>query len=203
MDHQKLSAACAAVEAFFTEEEKAKMENSDWRCEGQTFYERIEGYVLGVIETLEDEMENPDLPDEEDDESADDEIENPDAPTEDDQPDSTDDIESSQDSWWWLAVNGPSCAACGFPAQAELLEVRPVPEQLIGFRTREEQLAAQKFLITAPINKVTEYMASLPSKIDAGEVAYVRPRNPEPPTRGPTVWSIAPKQDVSLNEQRP
>ena len=185
MDHEKLSAACAAIEAFFTAEERASMEHSDWRCEGQTFSERVEGHVLGVIESLEAEIENPD------------------APTEDDQPDSTDDIESSQDSWWWLAVNGPSCAACGFPAQAELLEVRPVPEQLIGFRTREEQLAAQKFLITAPIKKVKEYMASLPSKINAGEVAYVRPSNPEPPTRGATVWSIAPKQDVSLNEQRP
>lgn len=74
MDQEKLSAACAAIEAFFTEEEKARMEDSDWRCEGQTFYERVEGYVLGVIETLEDEMENPDPPDEEDDESADEDV---------------------------------------------------------------------------------------------------------------------------------
>ena len=88
MDHEKLSAACAAIEAFFTAEERASMEHSDWRCEGQTFSERVEGHVLGVIESLEAEIENPD------------------APTEDDQPDSTDDIESSQDSWWWLAVNG-------------------------------------------------------------------------------------------------
>ena len=105
----------------------------------------------------------------------------------------------SKSEWWWLAVNGPSCAACCFPAQAEVLKVCPVPEQLIGFRTREEQLAAQKFLITAPLNKVTEYMATLPSKIDADEVAYVRPRNPEPPTRGATIWSTTPKQNDPLN----
>jgi hypothetical protein len=72
MDHAKLSAACAAIAAFFTEEEQSKMEDSNWRCEGQMFYERVEAYVLGVIETLEDEMENPDPPDEEDDESTDD-----------------------------------------------------------------------------------------------------------------------------------
>jgi hypothetical protein len=171
MDREKLASACAAIEAFFTAEERAIMEHS-------------EGYVLGVIESLGDEIENPD-------------------PSDEDQPGPTDDIHSSPEDWWWLAVNGPSCAACGFPVQAERLKVQPVPEQMIGFRTREEQFAAQKFLITAPIKKVTEYMASLPSRIDAGEVAYIRPSNPEPPTRGATVWSIAPKQDVSLNEQRP
>lgn len=57
MDHEKLSAACAAIAAFFSEDEIAKMENSDWRSEGQTFYERVEGYVLGVIESLEDEID--------------------------------------------------------------------------------------------------------------------------------------------------
>lgn len=96
---------------------------------------------------------------------------------------------SSDKQWWWLAVNGPSCTACGFPIRPDQFEVCPVPEQLIGFRTREEQLAAQKFLLTAPIKQVKDYMASLPSKIDAGETAYVRPRNSEPPTREPTIWA--------------
>lgn len=182
MDREKLSSACAAIEAFFTDEERAIMERSGWRHNGQTFYERVEGYVLGLIETLEDEIENPDLPDE-------------------DQTGPNDDIHSSDEDWWWLAVNGPSCAACGFPAQVERLKVQPVPEQMIGFRTREEQVAAQKFLITAPIKKVKEFMASLPSKIDAGEVAYSRPSNPEPPTHGPTVWSIGPKQSASERKE--
>lgn len=182
MDHVKFGFACAAIEAFFTEVEKVRTEQSDWRYNGQTFGERVEGHVLGVIESLMDEIENPD-------------------PSKEDQSTPTDDSQSNQDGWWWLAVNGPSCAACGFPTQADRLEVSPVPEQLIGFRTREEQLAAQKLLITAPINKVKKFMASLPSKIDSREVAYIRPTNPEPPTCGPTVWSIAPKQDASLNER--
>lgn len=169
MDREKLASACAAIEAFFTAEQMAIMGRSDWRLNGQTFSERVEGHVLDLIEALEDEIENPDLPDE-------------------DHPGPTNDIDSSHEGWWWLAVNGPSCAACGFPVQAEHLKVRPVPEQMIGFRTREEQLATQKFLLTAPIKKVKEFMASLPLKIDAGEVAYVRPSNPEPPTHGPTFW---------------
>lgn len=130
MDREKLSSACAAIEAFFTAEERAIMKRSDWRHNGQTFYERVEGYVLGLIETLEDEIENPDPPDE-------------------DQTGPTDDIHSSDEDWWWLAVNGPSCAACGFPAQLERLKVRPVSEQMIGFRTREEQVEQRGAIISA------------------------------------------------------
>ena len=74
MDREKLSAACAAIEAFFTEEEIANMDKSDWRYEGQTFCERVEAWVLSVIDTLEEEMQNPDEPEEDtedDDESND------------------------------------------------------------------------------------------------------------------------------------
>lgn len=98
--------------------------------------------------------------------------------------------DSEEDEWWWLAVNGASCAACFVQARAADLEVAPVPEQLIGFRTREEQLEIQQFLLTAPIEDVDRYLASLPPKIKAGEMGYVRPRNPEPPTHGPTNWHL-------------
>jgi len=98
--------------------------------------------------------------------------------------------DSEEDEWWWLAVNGASCAANGFPARLEDLNVSPVPEQLIGFRTREEQLEIQQFLLTAPIADVQQYMTSLPEKIESGELAYVRPQHPEPPTHGPTSWHI-------------
>lgn len=64
MDREKLASACAAIEVFFTAEERASMERSDWRHNGQTFYERVEGHVLGVIESLEVEIENPDALDE-------------------------------------------------------------------------------------------------------------------------------------------
>lgn len=98
------------------------------------------------------------------------------------------------DEWWWVAVNGASCAACFVQARAEDLEVTPVPEQLIGFRTREEQLEIQQFLLTAPMDDVRRYMASLPAKIKSGQVASVRPRNPEPPTHGPTSWHLKRKK---------
>ena len=96
----------------------------------------------------------------------------------------------SGDEWWWLAVNGASCAACFGQARAEDLEVTPVPEQLIGFRTRKKQLEIQQFLLTAQMDDVRRYMASLPAKIKSGEVASVRPRNPEPPTHGSTSWHL-------------
>lgn|GEM_PF-5034765 len=96
----------------------------------------------------------------------------------------------SADEWWWLAVNRASCAACVVQLRAEGVAASPVPEQLIGFRTREEQLEIQQFLITASIDDVSRYMATLPAKIKSGEVAYVRPRNPEPPKNGPTSWHL-------------
>jgi hypothetical protein len=76
--------------------------------------------------------------------------------------------------------------------------IRPTPEQLVGFRTREEQLAIQKFLITAPIEKVNKFIAKeLPRKIKSGEVAYIRPPNPEPPTRGATMWELGESEEAS------
>lgn len=97
--------------------------------------------------------------------------------------------------WWWLAVNGASCAACFLPIERERLQVSPNPEQLIGFRTSEEQRNAQSLLLEAPIEEVRDYMRSLRPRIDAGEVAYFCPKNPEPPTRGQTMWSIGPKNN--------
>jgi hypothetical protein len=47
--------------------------------------------------------------------------------------------ESSGDSWWWLAINGASCAACFFPVRAADLVVSPIPQELIGFHTRKSK----------------------------------------------------------------
>lgn len=99
--------------------------------------------------------------------------------------------------WWWLAINGSSCAANAV-AMPATVKVSPTPEQLLGFRTRKEQIAAQRLLLTAPIEEVQRYMTNtVPSKFQSGEVAYVRPRYPEPPTQGPTQWALAPhKKDA-------
>lgn len=94
--------------------------------------------------------------------------------------------------YFWLAVNGASCAASGLLALPTTLQVRPTPEQLLGFKTREEQLATQKFLLTAPIEEIAAFMQSLPDKIERGEILYMRPANPEPPTKGQTIWIAQP-----------
>lgn len=97
---------------------------------------------------------------------------------------------TSDDNFFWLAINGASVAASGVPMPMTV-RVHPTPEQLIGFRTSEAQLATQTFLLTAPIAYVDKFMKEeMPRKLNSGEVVYIRPENPEPPTRGQTVWEI-------------
>lgn len=99
--------------------------------------------------------------------------------------------------WYWIAVNGPSCAASSVPMPATV-SVRPTPEQLIGFRSREEQLKAQHFLLTAPIGEVEKYMrTTLLAKYEKGEVAVIHPKAPDPPTAGPTCWMLFPRTSDS------
>lgn len=74
-------------------------------------------------------------------------------------------------TWWWIAINGASCAACKFELSDGLC-VRPTPEQLIGFKTRTEQIKIQEFLLTASIEGIGKYMAALSARIDSGTVAY-------------------------------
>jgi len=95
------------------------------------------------------------------------------------------------DSWWWLAVNGASCAASSAPLPSNII-VSPTPEQLLGFRSRDDQIAAQKLLLNAPMEEVDRFMEALAPKVKSGEVAYVRPEAPEPPTKGPTAWLVIP-----------
>jgi hypothetical protein len=101
--------------------------------------------------------------------------------------DITNDFDKTK-NWWWLAVNGASCAAC-FMAMPATVTVIPMPEQLIGFESREEQLAAQEYVLTAPIDDVAEFMnTTILNKVESGEVAYIRPQSPEPQPDGPTMW---------------
>lgn len=83
--------------------------------------------------------------------------------------------------YYWLALNGPTVTWSMAPL-SEKLSVTPTPEQLIGFSTYEEAKRVQHFLVTAPMEKVAEYMESLPPKIRSGEIQILRPKNPEPYT---------------------
>ena len=94
---------------------------------------------------------------------------------------------SDYKKWYWIACNGPSCAACPGPL-AWGFTIDPVPEQLIGFETQQEQQIVQEFLRTAPLKKLKRYMESLVKRIKRGEVAYCRPEWPDPPPTGPTYW---------------
>ena len=98
----------------------------------------------------------------------------------------------SDEQFYWLAVNGSSCAASAVPMPPSVV-VRPTPEQLIGFRSRSEQLATQRFLLTAPVDQIRMFMEEqMPAKIKNGEVVYLTPDNPEPPTAGATIWQCGP-----------
>jgi hypothetical protein len=93
--------------------------------------------------------------------------------------------------YWWLAVNGSSVAACFLPAP-RTIRARPTPEHLIGFPTREEQQAAQRFLRQAPPDEAARFMTEqLLPRVRSGELAYIRPENPQPPLKGPTAWEVA------------
>ena len=55
---------------------------------------------------------------------------------------------AEEKSYYWKAINGASCAASSVPMPMRL-QVVPTPQQLVGFNTREEQLAAP----TMPLNE--------------------------------------------------
>jgi len=95
-------------------------------------------------------------------------------------------------SYWWIAINGPSCARSNFPMRKPL--VTPTPEQLIGFPTAEEAEQAQHTCLTAPIREVKKHMKNWITGVALGRLAYIRPSNPEPFTKGATMW---------LEENRP
>ena len=72
--------------------------------------------------------------------------------------------------YYWLAINGASCAASTMPIPATAkIKVTPRPEQLIGFSTREEQMKVQKMCLEAPMNEVKRLWATLPPRIRSGE----------------------------------
>lgn len=102
-----------------------------------------------------------------------------------------------EQQWWWLAINGASCAASNFPIEVKKLAIQPVPQIVIGYRTQQEALERQQFFLTAPIEDVQRYFHSeLRGMVAAGRAFVQRLPNPEPPTDGPTVWTNFPMDEV-------
>jgi hypothetical protein len=67
--------------------------------------------------------------------------------------------------------------------------VSPTPEQLFGFPTLEESQEAQRICLESPtIEEANRFIQSLAPHIRSGRIIYIRPDNPEPPTRGVTAW---------------
>jgi hypothetical protein len=84
---------------------------------------------------------------------------------------------------YWVAVNGASVALCSFALES--VECKPTPERLFGFSTLREAREAQTFLLNAPIPDCARRMREWYERHD---VHLVEPPDPEPPTRGPTLW---------------
>ena len=102
------------------------------------------------------------------------------------------DLDSTGDSYFWLAINGASVTASGVPLPVTVT-VHPTPELLIGFRSNAEQVAAQRFFLTAPIKAIEKFMEhELANKIKAGELVCIKPDKPKPPTKGRTIWESGP-----------
>ena len=112
------------------------------------------------------------------------------------------DLDSKGESYFWLAINGASVTGSSIPLPVTV-RVRPTPELLIGFRSKAEQVAAQRFLLTAPIKTIGKFMKDeMPRKVKTGEVVCIRPENPKPPTGGTTIWEFGPSPKERIQRWR-
>ena len=102
--------------------------------------------------------------------------------------------------WYWLAINGASCAASYFPMMVKELHVKPVPEVVIGYGSQERQLNRQEFFLTQPLDALQQYVKyKLQMEIATGEAVFKRLPNPEPPTTGPTLWGPQPIPEIGMD----
>jgi hypothetical protein len=89
--------------------------------------------------------------------------------------------------YYWIAINGPSCARAGFPMRSP--STHPVAQQLLGFPSEQESREAQEICLSAPMKLVRAYLKSLAPDVASGRIKVIQPAHPEPPTRGQTVWT--------------
>jgi hypothetical protein len=97
--------------------------------------------------------------------------------------------EQDKSVYWWLAINGASCAASSIPLPDDVV-VRPTPERLLGYRTQAEQLDDQHRFLHHPLDSVRNYVRQiLPRKVRAGEIKQLIMQQPERPTTE-TQWIV-------------
>jgi len=87
-------------------------------------------------------------------------------------------------AYYWIAINGGSCAASGVVPLA-LTGVSPRPGCLIGFPSEKEALDTQQYCLTAPNEDLPAMFTVLRDRED---LIYIVCKNPEPPTREQTMW---------------
>lgn len=92
--------------------------------------------------------------------------------------------------WWWLAVYPDGTSQATEPLPCSLI-VEPVPLQLLGFKTEEEQEAAVHGFHDE--ETIHEYRADLSRRFAMGDVAIMYPKgDPAPPsTDDATRWRVA------------
>lgn len=96
----------------------------------------------------------------------------------------------STEAYYWIAINGSSVALSPY-ALPVTVNVNPIPQLLVGFRTLEAAREQHDFLLTAPIGKVRQRIDSLLAKASrGGEIVTVRPTNPPQPPQSETIWEI-------------
>jgi len=88
------------------------------------------------------------------------------------------------DEYWFLALNGPSCAMSAFPLRKPF-DVFPRPEFLIGFEDEEEARRYQQLFLTCPPEDLPKHGAMLRARPD---VIILSVEDSEPRTTGQTVW---------------
>ena len=103
-------------------------------------------------------------------------------------------------TYYWVVINGPSVAMSSLPLPTTL-EVRPVPQLLLGFDSAEEASEALHFFLTASIPECKKRLRELARRAKRGEIVNIEPDNPEPPTAGATLWGVAPKARGSQDSE--
>ncbi len=91
-------------------------------------------------------------------------------------------------TWYWLAINGASCAMASFPLPMTVVAT-PRPQMLVGFPSHKEAVSAQHSMLTARIGKCRKLLAGWKKRKDIVIKVF---KNPEPTTNGPTLWQDRP-----------